>query len=75
MERDKLIRRERDRHDGRGSVVSATQLGLSRLRAVRKARAELYERILVDWSDGDRDALATLLHRLNQSMDSHVKPR
>jgi DNA-binding MarR family transcriptional regulator len=75
MERDKLIRRERDPHDGRGSVVSATQLGLSRLRAVRKARAELYERILVDWSDGDRDALATLLHRLNQSMDSHVKPR
>jgi hypothetical protein len=41
---------------------------------VRKARADLYERILVDWSGDDRDALATLLHRLNQSMDAHLKP-
>lgn len=74
MERDGLITRGRDPQDGRGSVVSATSLGLTRLRAVRKARADLYERILVDWSGDDRNALATLLHRLNQSMDAHLKP-
>jgi len=74
MERDGLITRGRDPQDGRGSVVSATSLGLTRLRAVRKARADLYDRILVDWSGDDRNALATLLHRLNQSMDAHLKP-
>jgi DNA-binding MarR family transcriptional regulator len=74
MERDGLLRRERDPSDGRGSVVSVTQLGTQRMRAVRRARADLYERILTDWSDDDRSALATLLHRLNQSMDSHLRP-
>jgi DNA-binding MarR family transcriptional regulator len=74
MEREGLLRRDRDPQDGRGSVVSVTPAGARRMRSVREARRELYERILIDWSDDDRSALATLLHRLNQSMDSHLRP-
>jgi hypothetical protein len=33
-----------------------------------------YRRVLTDWSGDDENALATLLHRLNQPMDSHLDP-
>ncbi len=70
---ERLVRRERDPDDGRGTVISAPPTGLTRLRLVRRARADLYQRILTDWSEADRRALATMLHRLNQAMDSHLR--
>jgi DNA-binding MarR family transcriptional regulator len=73
MERDGLVERQRDPSDGRGTVIVATRHGLSRLHAVRKARAELYERVLGDWSTEDRQTLARLLHRLNESLNLHVR--
>jgi DNA-binding MarR family transcriptional regulator len=73
MADERLVRRERDPADGRGTVISASATGAARLRAVRRARAELYQGILADWSDADRRTLATMLHRLNQSMDRHLR--
>jgi DNA-binding MarR family transcriptional regulator len=75
LERDGLVERQRDPSDGRGTVIVATQHGLSRLHAVRRARAELYERVLGDWSTEDRRALARLLHQLNESLNQHTRPR
>jgi hypothetical protein len=36
-------------------------------------RSELYRLILTDWSEADRRTLATMLHRLDQSMDNHLR--
>jgi hypothetical protein len=41
--------------------------------AVRKAREELYARMLAGWSGEDLSMLAALLHRLNQSMDEYAR--
>ena len=73
MERDGLVERQRDPSDGRGTVIVATTHGLSRLRAVRRARAELYERVLGEWSTEDRRTLARMLHRLNESLNLHLR--
>jgi DNA-binding MarR family transcriptional regulator len=69
--RDGLASRDRDPQDGRGAVIAATPAGLHRMAGVRTAREELYDRILGDWSEEDRRALATLMHRLNQSLDEY----
>jgi DNA-binding MarR family transcriptional regulator len=73
MEREGYVRRDRDPYDGRGTVISVTATGVTRTKTVRRARADLYEEILTGWSAADRATLATLLHRLNQSMDAHAR--
>ena len=75
MERDGLVERRRDPSDGRGTLIVATAHGRARLRSVRHARAELYERVLADWSTADRASLAVLLHRFNESLNQHTRPR
>ncbi|MEV0807173.1 MarR family transcriptional regulator [Micromonospora sp. NPDC050200] len=75
MQRDGLITRAPDPADGRGTVVSATPAGLQRMAAVRAARTRLYGDILADWTGDDRDTLATMLHRLNQALESRNKRR
>jgi DNA-binding MarR family transcriptional regulator len=73
MHRDGLVAREPDPHDGRGTVVTATRTGLRRMAAVSDARRELYGRILADWSERDRRALAAMMHRLNAALDHHTR--
>lgn len=73
LQRAGLVSRQPDPHDGRGTLVSPTASGRTRFAAVRAARRELYQRILADWSDGDRTALADLLHRLNAAIDDFVR--
>jgi DNA-binding MarR family transcriptional regulator len=75
MERDGLVDRQRDPADGRGTVIAATPHGRAQLRVVRRGRAELYERVLADWSEHDKATLATLLHRLNTDLDAHTRQR
>ncbi|GAB3812179.1 MarR family transcriptional regulator [Micromonospora zhanjiangensis] len=76
MQRDGLITREPDPRDGRGTMVSPTAAGLSRMTAVRAARTRLYADILADWPAPDRTHLAALLTRLNNSLNTHVqRPR
>jgi DNA-binding MarR family transcriptional regulator len=73
MQRDGLVRRDPDPHDGRGTVIAATAAGLARYKAVRRARAELYTAVLADWPATDRQTLARLLHRLNASLDAYTR--
>lgn len=64
-----------DEHDARRAVVSVTEPGLAALAATEAARRGLYERVLADWSATDRARLATLLTRLNESLDSYARRR
>lgn len=75
MQRDGLILRQPDPTDGRGTVVAPTPAGLHRMATVRAARARLYDSILADWTAADRRSLADLLHRLNESLDTHIRNR
>ena len=73
LQRAGLVSRQPDPHDGRGTVVSPTGVGRTRVAAVRAARRDLYQQVLADWSAGDRSTLADLLHRLNVSIDAFVR--
>ncbi|HEX7743859.1 MAG TPA: MarR family transcriptional regulator [Micromonosporaceae bacterium] len=75
MQRDGLVNREPDPMDGRGTVVSATGLGLQRVATVQAARTRLYGQILTQWSEADRKTLAALLERLNDALGAHVQRR
>lgn len=75
MHRDGLVDRQPDPADGRGTVISATALGLSQVDAVAKARRELYAEILRDWSGAERETLARSLERLTRDMDAYIKGR
>jgi DNA-binding MarR family transcriptional regulator len=73
LQQEGLIERQADPHDGRGTVIKPTAVGLKQVDAVRAARRDLYDRILGDWSPADREALATTLERLTVAMDVHIK--
>ncbi|MFI2666015.1 MarR family winged helix-turn-helix transcriptional regulator [Micromonospora carbonacea] len=75
MQRDGLIARAPDPSDGRGTVVSPTPAGLHRMAAVRAARTRLYGDVLADWAPADRDALADLLRRLNEALETRARTR
>ncbi|TLQ43808.1 MarR family winged helix-turn-helix transcriptional regulator [Streptomyces marianii] len=60
-----LVTREPDPADGRASLVALTDEGLTRFRAVRKARRDRYVRKLAGWDRGEVAELARLLHQLN----------
>ncbi|GII99218.1 DNA-binding MarR family transcriptional regulator [Sediminihabitans luteus] len=71
LERAGHATRRRDDADRRVVLVAPSADGLAALARHRTARAELYDRVLTDWSDDDRAHLAELLHRLNQDIDTH----
>ncbi|MEV1289310.1 MarR family transcriptional regulator [Micromonospora sp. NPDC049679] len=73
IQRDGLVTREPDPHDGRGALIAPTRAGLHRVDAVRAARTAVYGEILADWSAEDRLALATLMRRLNESLDAYPR--
>ncbi len=71
LEADGLVSRVRDPADGRAIVVAPTPEGLARMATVRRARQDVYARILADWSAADRADLAALLGRLNADLDAY----
>jgi DNA-binding MarR family transcriptional regulator len=73
LQRDGLVERRRDPHDGRGTVIEATGKGLAQVDAVRQARRALYDKVLHDWSPEQRADLASTLERLTQSIDDYVR--
>lgn len=75
MHRDGLVHRSPDPEDGRGTVIAATERGLTQVDAVSRARRELYDTMLKDWTSQERTELATVLERLTRDMDTHIKGR
>ncbi len=73
LEKDGLVRRAPDPRDGRGTVIAPTDKGLAQVDAVRKARREVYDVVLGDWSDSDRAQLAVTLERLTQTLDAYLR--
>jgi DNA-binding MarR family transcriptional regulator len=75
MHRDGLVHRSPDPDDGRGTVIAATERGLAQVDAVSRARRELYDTMLKDWTSQERNELATVLERLTRDMDTYIKGR
>ncbi|GAA1808134.1 MarR family transcriptional regulator [Luedemannella flava] len=75
MERDGLVRRQRDPGDGRVTIVEPTPVGLRRMHGVRAAREELYRQLLAGWPHDERAELARLLTKLNETLDDYVRTR
>jgi DNA-binding MarR family transcriptional regulator len=73
LQHDGLVERHRDPNDGRGTVIEATETGLKQVSAVQEARRALYDKVLSDWSPGEREDLAESLIRLTGSMDEYVR--
>lgn len=73
LQHDGLVERQRDPNDGRGTVVEATEEGLTQVDTVRAARMALYDKVLQDWSPADRETLAVMLGRLTGSIDEYVR--
>jgi DNA-binding MarR family transcriptional regulator len=75
MFKEGLVERSADPDDGRGTVIAATERGLTQVGAVSKARQELYGQVLRAWSAQERKALAATLERLTADMDAFLKGR
>jgi DNA-binding MarR family transcriptional regulator len=75
LHREGLVVRSADPQDGRGSVVAASELGLTQVDAVSKARRDLYDEVLRSWTTEERTQLAVALERLTHDMDAYLKGR
>jgi DNA-binding MarR family transcriptional regulator len=75
LHRDGLVVRNPDPQDGRGSVVGASEQGLTQVDAVSKARRDIYDEVLRGWSTEERLQLAGMLERLTHDMDAYLKGR
>jgi DNA-binding MarR family transcriptional regulator len=72
-----LVERTADPVDGRATLLVATTEGLRVFEENRRLRNETFARILTDWSDPDRTALAEMLARLTTSIEAvggHLGP-
>jgi DNA-binding MarR family transcriptional regulator len=70
MEQAGQVVRAADASDGRVTLVRPTEAGLEALERTRDVRARLYGEVLDGWSADDRAALARLLTRLNDDVDT-----
>ena len=65
-----LVERTADPVDGRATLLAATTEGLRVFEENRRLRNETFVRILTDWSNPDRAALAAVLARLTTSIEA-----
>lgn len=72
LEKNGLAVRRPDPNDGRGTVIEPTGAGLRQVSNVARARRVLYDRILADWSEQDRQQLAVTLERFNGSVEIYM---
>ena len=73
MESLGLIQRVPDPQDGRARLIHTTDIGKERVRQLREARGNWFRSALSDWPATDVDQLATLLARLNVSLEQSEK--
>jgi DNA-binding MarR family transcriptional regulator len=73
LERDGYAERRPDPRDGRGTVITPTQRGLDQVDAVAKARREVYDRLLEDWTPAQRRQLAEVLAHFNESAEAYMR--
>ena len=73
LERAGLAQRRPDPRDGRGTVIAPTELGLKQVEAVAKARREVYDRLLHEWTAEERRQLAEVLQHFNDSAEAYMR--
>jgi DNA-binding MarR family transcriptional regulator len=73
LQHDGLIERRPDPNDGRGTVIEATELGLSQVDAVSAARRSVYGTVLRDYTDDERRELAAALEKFIGALDAHMR--
>lgn len=73
--RDGLVVRSADPDDGRGTVIAATDRGITQVDSVSLARREIYRDVLKDWTTVELRGLAGTLERLTRDMDAYLKNR
>lgn len=73
LERADLVQRRADDDDRRASILDLTDEGHVVLQHTRAFRRQRLEEVLSDWSDHDRDELARLLTKANDSISALVE--
>jgi DNA-binding MarR family transcriptional regulator len=63
-----LVERRADPHDGRATLLAATEAGETRCQLLHERRDRAFAVMLADWSDDDVSALVALLSRLNDTL-------
>ncbi|MCW3158205.1 MarR family winged helix-turn-helix transcriptional regulator [Micropruina sonneratiae] len=69
-----LVERQADVTDRRAHRLTATDRGLDAFRAEQARRVGLVTTALDHWPEPDRDALARLIHELNDSLQNRTRP-
>lgn len=75
MEKAGLVHRTQDAEDRRASILDLTDEGKVVLSHTRAYRRQRLEAVLTDWSDPEREQLAGLLEKMNDSIASLVDAR
>lgn len=75
LEAKGLANRLRDPGDARVSVLSITSSGQEAFRVAREARRALFEEILGDWPEADRERFGLYLEKLNQAITARRAAR
>jgi DNA-binding MarR family transcriptional regulator len=63
-----LVERRADPHDGRATLLAATQAGEARYQQLHERRDRAFAHMLAQWSDNDVSTLVDLLRRLNDTI-------
>ena len=66
-----LVERRADPHDGRASILAATDEGVKVIETERRRRARVIAAVLGGWSPEDRTALTGLLSRFRDDYQSY----
>lgn len=66
-----LVRREADPHDGRATVLAATEQGHEAVREARRRRNASLDMVLADWAPEERAQFADLLARFVAGYRTH----
>jgi DNA-binding MarR family transcriptional regulator len=73
LEKANLVRRQPDADDRRASILDLTDEGRTVLEHTRAYRRRRLEELLDDWAESDRDELARLLTKVNDSIAALVE--
>jgi DNA-binding MarR family transcriptional regulator len=75
LERDGLIGRKPDPRDRRAALLHLTRRGHAALSRLYKTRAVMFDEILTEWPERDREQAAKVLKRLAGQLDSWMLDR
>ncbi len=67
-----LVSKEPDPRDRRAQVLALTEDGCALLRDIRALRDAWINALLADWTETDRELLASLLARFGDAVESHT---